>query len=368
VNKNNIKTIAFVVAAVIAIILGYAFYSYKTRNAVDTLAAKKNMIHVLLAGNNAFSNNKVPFYALMSVNPDNGRIGITFLPPSLKVETADDEYTRLDKMDVRDVGKISEFLNKALRVNVHFSIVGYSPDVARVVDMVEGVQLYVLDQVKGIDGLSTGINYFDGKKAVQYINQADDNSIYKKYDRIQDILYTLYYNRENYKQYINRDFISESMRMVKTNMLPNEAYSLAKIIMKNGDLYTTILPGKVTAEGDYVVDEIAYKTYESEFKKRLVVTKNDSEQNIKVKVLNATGVSGIARKVRSLLVREGVSVIEFGTYPGPVLEKSIIINQKGDISSVKKVSELTGITRIHHIIDSTQLHSVLFIAGKDLAE
>lgn len=367
-NTNRIRSIVFISAAVIVCIAAAWFIRLKTRNAVDTLSANKNMINILVAGGNSFKGNRVPFYAVVSINPENGRIGMTILPPNLKVETDDDDYIRLDKMDVRDFDKVSEFLNKSLRLKVRFFVIGYSPDLSKLIDMVEGVNLYVLDQVKGIEGLTPGINYFDGKRSLRYINQQDDDSIYRKYDRIQDILYTLYYNREEYKQYLDKDFISEAMRTVKTNIMPNEAFSLAKIIMKNGDLYSTILPGKMTAEGVYAVDEIASTTYEGEFKKLLVVDKDNSEMNIKVKVLNATGVPGIARKVRTLLVREGVSVIEFGTYPGPVLEHSVIINQKGDISSVKKVSELTGITRIHHIIDSTQLHSVLFIAGKDLAE
>jgi hypothetical protein len=368
VNWYRLKRIIITTIAVCAVLAAAWFIRMKTRNAVDTLVANKNMIHVLIAGHNNFSGNKVPFYSIVSINPENGRVGITFLPPSLRVEVSDDEFVRLDKMDVRDYDRTCDYLNKTLRIKIRFYMIVYAPDVSRFVDMIEGVNLYVLEQVKDIDGVSTGINYFDGRKIVKYINYTDDNSIYRKYDRIQDILYTLYYNRDAYKGYIDKDFISETMKTVKTNIMPNEAYSLAKLIMMNGDLYSTILPGKMTDKGDYSVDEIACKTYESEFKKRLIVTKNDADQVIKVKVLNATGIPGVARKMRTMLVREGVSVIEFGTYPGPALDHSIIINQKGDIASVKKISDLTGITRIHHIFDSSQLHSVLVIAGKDMAE
>jgi hypothetical protein len=366
VNQRKIKIIVAVVAAFVVIVSLVYLVRLKTRNVVDALAINKSMINILVAGNNSFNNNRVPFYSIISINPDNGRIGVTFLPQTLKVDNGDDETIRLDQMDVRDFDKLGEYLYRSLKLKIQFYVILYGPDAARFVDMIEGVNLYVLDQIKDIEGLHTGLNYFDGKKAVRYINQSDDNSIFKKYDRIQDILFTMYYNREEYRQYLNREFIAEMMRTIKTNILPNEAYSLSKIIMKNGDLFCTVLPGKVSAEGDYFLDEVAYKIYESEFLKRLVVKKDETE-NIKVKVLNAAGVPGIARKVRSLLVREGVSVVEFGTYPGPILDNSIIINQKGDISSVKKVSDLTGVTSIYHIVDSTQLQSVLFIAGKDLA-
>ncbi|HEY1405647.1 MAG TPA: LytR C-terminal domain-containing protein, partial [Spirochaetota bacterium] len=160
---------------------------------------------------------------------------------------------------------------------------------------------------------------------------------------------------------------AEAMKTVSTNLSPSEAYSLVKIVERNGDLMCTMLPGKVTQEGDYLIDEVAYKIYENEFLKKLVL-KRDSEPNIKVKVLNASGISGLAKKMRSLFVREGVTVVEFGTYPGAVLNQSVIINQSGNIESVRKIAELTGVHRIYHIIDSSQISSVVFIAGKDVEE
>jgi hypothetical protein len=221
--------------------------------------------------------------------------------------------------------------------------------------------------VTGIDGVSPGLNYFDGKKIVQYINQAGDGTIYRKYDRIQDILFTLYYNSASYKDFVDKDFIAEAMKTVSTNLTPSEVYSLVKIVTKKGDLMCTMLPGKITQEGDYLIDEVAYKIYENEFLKKLII-KRDSEANIKVKVLNASGISGLAKKMRSLFVKEGVTVVEFGTYPGNILDQSVIINQSGNIESVRKISDLSGVHRIYHIIDSSQISSVVYIAGKDVEE
>ncbi|MGL4369893.1 MAG: LCP family protein [Spirochaetota bacterium] len=367
-NQKKLKIIIISVLTVVVAVTGLYIYRLKTRNAVDLLSENKLLVNVLIAGTNVFNDNKHKFYCVVSINPENSRVGITFLPPSLKVDlSGDGDFVRLDEVDIGDFGKLSSFIYRTMKIRVPFYAVLYSPDVVRIVDLAEGINLYVLDQVKDIDGLRHGLNYLDGKKVSGYINYADDNSIFKRYDRIQDILFTLYYNRSEYQRFITADYMSEAMKTVKTNLLPHEAVSIGKIIMNEGDLMCTVLPGSVTPEGDFLMDEVAYKMYESGFLKKLVL-KDDTETNIKVKVLNASDVPGIAKKMRQLLVREGVSVVEFGTYPGLVLDESVIINQKGDIESVKKISEMTGITKIYHIIDSTQLHSVLFIAGKDLAK
>jgi hypothetical protein len=161
--------------------------------------------------------------------------------------------------------------------------------------------------------------------------------------------------------------IGEAMRTIRSNISPAEARSLIRLVQKNGDMMCTMLPGKVTPEGDYIIDEVAYKIYESEFLKKLVI-KRETEPNIRVKVLNASGVTGLARKMRAAFVREGITVVEFGTYPGPVLNESVIIDQSGNIETVRKISELTGTKQVYHIIDSSQISSVVFIVGKDLAE
>ena len=366
--QSRVKGIIIAAVVLVVAVAGLYMYRIKTRNAVELLASNKLLVNVLIAGTNVYSDGKNKFYCIVSVNPENGRVGVTFLPPSLKVDlSGDGDMVRLDEVSISDFDKLSAFLHSTLQIRVPFYAVMYSPDVVRLVDLAEGVNLYVLDQVKDIEGIHRGINYFDGRKVAKYINYADDGSIFKKYDRVQDLLFTLYYNRASYEKFLSADYIVEGMKTIKTNLLPNEVLSIGRLMMKNGDLMSQILPGKVTGEGDFVIDEVTCKLYESNFLKRLVLT-GEADSNIKVKVLNASGVPGIAKRIRQLLVREGVSVVEFGTYPDVVLDESVIINQKGDIESVKKIAELTGVSRIHHVIDTTQLHSVLFIAGKDIAQ
>lgn len=365
-NKRMIKIV--IITSVILIVILSIVYAYmaSTRNAVETLAGKKKMINILLEGSNMFHDNKHKFYAILSINPDNSKMGITFLPPGLKINLDEKgkNFKRIDEIDIDNFEKISKFLSQYLKLNVPFYIELYAADLERIIDLIEGINIFILDQAVNIPGVKTGLNYFDGSKVIKYINNVENNSIYKKYDRIQDILFTLHNNREKYKMFFNTDFISESLKKINTNLLDKEILSLLKLIYSESDLTSTLLPGTMDAGGYYTVDDISYKIYEKEFLKNLVLS-GSGESAIKVKVLNGTNVSGLAKKMRAVLVREGLSVVEFGTSPYPFMDETIIINQKGESSSVKKLSEIIGTDKIYHILDSSQLNNALIIIGKD---
>ncbi|MDY6935844.1 MAG: LytR C-terminal domain-containing protein [Spirochaetota bacterium] len=353
---------------ILFIILFILYYnSIFARNSIEKLIQNKKMINVLIAGSNVFNDNKHQFYGILSINPENERIGFTIIPPNLtiSIDSRSKALQRISQIDINNFKKLSTFLNQKLQLNIPFYIELYSPDVERLVDIIEGIDLYVIYQIDEIDGIEYGLNYFDGMKTIKYINSAEENSIFIKYDRIQDILLTLFYNKNKYKKYVNIKLISEALKTIKTNLVPQEAMTIIDLLYKKSDLICAILPGQYN-DGFLHFDDISYKIYEKEFLTKLVFN-NEIESSMKVKILNGSGISGMARKMRNLLVREGLNVVEFGTSPYPIIDHSIIINQKGDIGAVKRVSELIGVNRIYHIIDNMQLSSVLLIVGKDFA-
>lgn len=365
-NKQYIRIAIYSSIGLILILGPLYVYRMYTRNAVDVLAQNKKMINVLIEGSNAYHDNRHSFYAILSVNPDNNRIGITFIPPNFRIglDYSGKNVKRIDEIDTDNFSKISKSLSRTLKINVPFYIELYAADVERFVDLIEGIEIFVLDQAKEIEGIKTGINYLDGSKVIQYINSVENNSIYKKYDRIQDILFTLYTGRERYRSYMNIRFVSEALKRFNTNMLDNEIMSLLKLMDSDSELVCTLLPGRVDNANYYVTDDIACKLYEKEFLARLVIEDN-SDTSIKVKIQNGTNVPGLARKMRNILIREGLNVVEFGTSPYQDLEHTIIINQKGDLKGVRTISEIIGASRIYHIIDSSQLNNALIIIGKD---
>ncbi len=363
--KNRIFLISACVVVIIFILWIFIQYKKSTRNAVDLFAENGRMINILIAGSNIFKNNRHDFYAILSINSENNKIGLTLLPPEFRVNLGK-KYNKISEIDINDFKDLSECLEKDLKLNIPFYVVLYSPDVERVVDMIEGIDLYILED-SSVQGIKPGLNYFDGGKINQYINSVEENSFYKKYDRIQDILLTLYYNKERYKKFCNIEFVSEVLKTIKTNLLDQEIISLSKLLYsKESDLLCTIMPGSLNEAGYYVADDIAYRIYKKDFLRRLVVD-SESEQQIKIKILNGTGVKGLAMKLRYKFVNEGINVQEFGNVSNQLFENTLIINRKGELGPARKVSELLGVSQIYHSVDSSQLNNVLVIVGMDMA-
>jgi polyisoprenyl-teichoic acid--peptidoglycan teichoic acid transferase len=368
--KNKIVQISVLAAALIIFLIVYNYYKKSTRNAVETFAESGKIINILIAGSNVYNHNKHSFYAVASFNPEKNKIGITFIPPEFRVDLngKGKKFQKISEIDINDFKYLSASLERDLKLNIPFYAVFYSPDVERLVDLIEGIDLFLLEGVN-VHGTHFGLNYFDGDKINEYINSVEEKSIFRKYDRIQDILLTLFYHRKKYEKYFNIEFVSEILKTIKTNFLSQEIVSLAKLLYKkDADLACTILPGIMDKDGFYVIDDITYKIYKNDFLKRLVVDSDSEQQQPKVKILNGTDVAGLAKKIRYKFVTQGFNVVEFGTASYPSFEKTVIINKRGEMAPVKKVSELLGVDNIYHIIDSSQLTNVLVIIGKDIAK
>ncbi|OHD64771.1 MAG: hypothetical protein A2176_10605 [Spirochaetes bacterium RBG_13_51_14] len=356
-----------VLLAVLVLLFIYYWHGVRTRNAVEELIRKKRIINILVAGSNSLKDHKHAFFSIVSINPENRRIGITFIPPAFKIRLDDGGHSaRINDVVVFNFNRLRYSIQKDLRLNIPFYAEIYATDVERIVNLIEGVDLFVLDQVRETPGIGFGVNYFDGRKVMRYINTAEQNSIYLKYDRILDVLMTLYRDRERLERFVGMEFMTEVMKSLKTNLLPQEALRIGEIIFNDGDVMATVMPG-FFRDGYYVMDDITFRIYEKEFLAQLIVDRNerDIDSSIKIKILNGTDIPGLARKMRERLIREGLNVVEFGTSPYRRMNKSVIINKRASMAAVNRVAELTGIQSTYHIIDNTQLHNIMIIIGED---
>jgi anionic cell wall polymer biosynthesis LytR-Cps2A-Psr (LCP) family protein len=307
--KKRIVTITAAAAVIIAALVIYNAHSIYTRNVIDNLVSQKRMINILIAGSNAFNNSRHRFYGIVSVNPENKKIGFTFIPPNMKLDLdgKGKNYQKIEDIDISDFNDISASLERNLNLKIPFYVELYSPDIIRVIDLIEGIDLFVLDQIKNDEGVSFGLRYLDGKKVVKYINTSENNSIFRKYDRVEDILLSMYYNKDKYAKFSSIEFISEAIKSIKTNILPQEVMSLMKLVFQESELVCSLIPGEFDDSGYYFMDNIAYKIFEKEFLTRLFLIEK-ANPAIKVKILNGTDIPGLARKMRNIMIRDGRDV------------------------------------------------------------
>ena len=354
---------------IIALVFGVLIYKKHSRNVIDEIVSMNDMINILIAGRNVYDDNMFRFFSLITINPANNNIGVTFIPPDYQIlmNDAGTKVKKISEVDFYYFDRIRYTLKKDIQLNVPFYVIFYSLDVIRSVNLIEGVNVFFLDQVQNAPKKDFGLQYLDGEKIVQYINNVEQNSIYMKYDRILDIFLTLYNDKETIKKLFNYKFINELFRNIRSNLMIQEIYSIAEIVFnKDGNIDATLLPGNFN-EGYYTVDELSYRAYQQEFLTGLVL-QSEPDPNVKIKILNGTNIPGLARKLRNDLIRDGMNVVEFATSNYPAIYDSIIICRKSDLKSVKKISDMTGIGKIYFVTDTTQLSNILIIVGEDMAK
>jgi anionic cell wall polymer biosynthesis LytR-Cps2A-Psr (LCP) family protein len=356
---------------IIAIVFGVLVYKKHRRNVIDEIISMNDMINVLIAGRSSYDDNMFRFFSLITINPATKSIGVTFIPPDYRILMNDDgtRIKKISEVDFYYFDRIRYTLKKDIQMNVPFYINLYSMDVIRIVNLIEGVNIFFLDQIQNSSKKSFGLQYLDGEKIVQYINSVEQNSIYMKYDKILDIFLTLYneYNdRNDSKKFFNYKFISELFKNIRSNLMSQEIYSIADIVLGSENIDSTLLPGDFS-NGYYTVDELSYRVYQQEFLTNLVI-QSEPDTNIKIKILNGTNSPGLARKLRNDLIRDGMNVVEFATSNYPPIYDSIIICRKSDMKSVKRISDMTGIGKIYFVTDTTQLSNILIIVGEDMAK
>ena len=95
------KIIILVVSSfiILLILLGYKQYISRTRNVIENLIENNQLINIMIAGSNVYNDRKHNLYAILSISPENGNIGITFIPPQYRIciDESKKNYKRINE-------------------------------------------------------------------------------------------------------------------------------------------------------------------------------------------------------------------------------------------------------------------------------
>ena len=166
----NIKYLKIIIAISIILAMVFGFLAYKkySRNVIDEIVSMNEMINILIAGRSAYNENTFRFFALITINPTNKNIGITFIPPDYRIlmNDAETNIKKISEVDFYYFDRIRYTLKKDIQMNVPFYVILYSPNVVRSVNLIEGVNIFLLDQMQNIPKKDFGLQYLDGEKVV----------------------------------------------------------------------------------------------------------------------------------------------------------------------------------------------------------
>lgn len=91
-------------------------------------------------------------------------------------------------------------------------------------------------------------------------------------------------------------------------------------------------------------------------------------ERVRVEVLNASGVPGLAAKGRTMLRDRGFDVVYVGNAPGYAPDTSLVLDRVGRMEAARSVADEMAIPRVFARPDSNVFVDVTVVLGKDWVE
>lgn len=86
---------------------------------------------------------------------------------------------------------------------------------------------------------------------------------------------------------------------------------------------------------------------------------------IRVEVLNAAGVTGLAARARDHLRAEGFDVVHFGNAPAFGRDRTVVLARSGSVEQARAVADRMGVTEVDVQVDTTLFVDVTVLLGTD---
>lgn len=90
-----------------------------------------------------------------------------------------------------------------------------------------------------------------------------------------------------------------------------------------------------------------------------------SPERIRVEVLNAAGVTGVARAATGRIRGAGFDVVYYGNAASFGRDSSVVLDRMGDLDAAERVARAAGIAPVRTSLDSTLYVDVSVVIGRD---
>jgi polyisoprenyl-teichoic acid--peptidoglycan teichoic acid transferase len=350
---------------ILLIVLGAAAAVYTLRsNPVEDAIAANRVINILFVIEE--EKRPVSTYVLMYY-PGTKRAAIFDIPGNLGLLiTKIDRVDRIDKVyDSSRIGSYESEIEKLMGIDINFAIVITKENLVSIVDLVEGVEIFIPTPVSYRDGgkvirFPSGITVLDGDKAGVYATYSlpDEDSEMEVFRRHRFFLGLL--NRQIQlndklenpavaKMYYS--FFRTSMNQRTLTRLFREFVHIdtnrVNILSVSGSLKEVSGQMLFFPRLDGIVKEVVSQTYGA-----LTSEKEEYyiDNNLTVEVLNGTAVNGLAGRTADMLRSFNYDIISIGNADRNNYENTVIYHFSGDDAMVK---DFADVIKCENVIDET---------------
>lgn len=242
---------------------------------------------------------------------------------------------------------ISTFLGIEIKYYIVIDYDGFE----KLVDLMGGVTLNVEkplkdDKTKPPIDIAAGTQKLNGKMALGYIRYRDNvTGDLGRLQRQRQLIEALLRQGVREKSLNNlQQLVTTAQQYIETNLAPVSLYRLAQRLqtLRPEQVQIKQIPGesvcKPPKEGGCYIEPDPVRTAQL-VNKMLRGMEVVTADEVRVKVLNGSGVTGIARRVAELLRNEGFSVVHVGNADRFDYTQSYIIDITGDAKKIELLRE-----------------------------
>jgi len=358
-------SILLLVLIVLLLVFGIVFSMISFRsNPVEEAFSANRVVNTLFV----IEDNKMPIstYVLMYY-PVTKRAAIFDIPGNLGLLIS--KINRVDRIDrVYDPARIGNYQNeieKLLGVEINFSIVITKENLVSIVDLLEGVEIFIPSPVSYKDGdgvilFPSGMTVLDGDKASLYATYSlphEDNEmeVFRRHRFFLGLLKRQIQMNEKLnnpqaaKMY--HSFFRTSMNQRTMMLLFNEFVRIdtdrTNIQAIGGSLKEVSGQMLIIPHWDGIVKEVVRQTLGA-LTREIEIHLLDSV--LTVEVLNGTAINGLAGKTADMLRSFGYDIISIANADQNNYDSTVIIHRSGDENIVKEFADIINCNNIRREI------------------
>lgn len=261
---------------------------------------------------------------------------------------------------------ISNFLGVEIKYYIVIDYEGFE----KLIDLAGGVTLTVEkplkdDKTKPPIDIPAGTQKFNGKMALAYVRYRDPvTGDFGRLQRQKHLLEALLRQRAPMKSLNDlQQFVTTAQQYIETNLAPVSLYRLAQRLqnLRPEQVQIKQIPGesicKSAKEGGCYLEPDPVRTAQL-VNKMLRGMDVVTADEVRVKVLNGSGVTGLARRVGELLRNEGFSVVHIGNADRFDYPESYIIDITGNPRKIELLRE-SSLRRLLKVVRPEELSATM---------
>ncbi|MCE9499900.1 MAG: LytR C-terminal domain-containing protein, partial [Leptospira sp.] len=219
-----------------------------------------------------------------------------------------------------------------------------------------------------------GENSMSGEEVADYLKIADKNTPKEYVERLgrqESVLLTFYDNLPSVKQAIRKEWLSFLFGLIETNLAAEELYTLYDYVTSNHFIFSiSELPGEPAEHPKskkkfLQIKEDTAKTAFSRFEKNITSDYFLDGETARVEVLNGTDVTGLAKRVKSILNDKRFKVLSTDNGWLNNQKNTIVIDRSGNAEYSYRIAEALGSKKIRHNIKKESGLDATVLVGED---